>query len=114
MCVGRVALQDLINQLRRKLKARDEDLRNFQERSEELAETKALLSAELEAANQRLVATDREQRLKPTAAHAAKDVADAKKTAATLKRQVQHQADLIKRLREENSHHDDDDGDGDG
>eukprot|EP00904_Undaria_pinnatifida_P003934 jgi/Undpi1/13541/HiC_scaffold_8.g03200.m1 len=106
--------QDLINQLRRKLKARDEDLRSFQERSEELEETKALLSAELEAANQRLIATDRDQRSKPTAAaaaaHAVKEAADAKKAAATLRRQVQHQADLIKRLRKSN--YDDDDGDG--
>ena len=70
--------------------------------------------AELEAANQRLIATDRDQRSKPTAAaaaaHAVKEAADAKKAAATLRRQVQHQADLIKRLRESN--YDDDDGDG--
>lgn len=45
MRVSSCAPQDLINQLRRKLKARDEDLRSFQERSEELAEAKALLSA---------------------------------------------------------------------
>lgn len=34
-----------MNQLRRKLKARDEDLRIFQEKSEDLAEAKSLLAA---------------------------------------------------------------------
>ncbi|CAM9576248.1 unnamed protein product [Pylaiella littoralis] len=85
--------QDLVNQLRRKLKARDEDLRTFQERAEDLAETKTLLSAELEAANQRLVASDREyrssgrSRAADAAAHSAREAEDAKRAAATLRQQ---------------------------
>ncbi|CAM9334730.1 unnamed protein product [Hapterophycus canaliculatus] len=84
--------QDLINQLRRKLKARDEDLLSFQERAEDLAETKTLLSAELEAANQRLLASDREYRpsSRPQAVAAtrtAKEVEDAQRVAETLRQQ---------------------------
>ena len=40
-----VPRQDLINQLRRKLKGREEDIINFQKRAEDLAETKTLLLA---------------------------------------------------------------------
>eukprot|EP00903_Cladosiphon_okamuranus_P020140 g18493.t1 len=104
--------QELVNQLRRKLKARDEDLKSFQERVKDLAETKTLLSAELEAANQRLTASDRESRASSrtrastttaaaAAAHAAKELEDARRAAATLRQQVQHQSETIDRLRED-------------
>ncbi|CAN0109011.1 unnamed protein product, partial [Sphacelaria rigidula] len=53
--------QDLVNQLRRKLKARDDDLKVFQEKAEGLADAKALLATELEAANQRLLTADRDR-----------------------------------------------------
>ena len=60
--------------------------------------------SELEAANQRLTATDRESRTSSrprasTAAAAAKELEDAQRAAATLRQQVQHQSEMIDRLR---------------
>ncbi|CAN0361107.1 unnamed protein product [Ectocarpus fasciculatus] len=98
--------QDLVNQLRRTLKVRDAAIKTFQERAEDLAETKTLLSAELEAANQRLVASDRDSRSSgrsrpppPSAADTARELEDAKREAATLRQQVQHQSEVVDRLR---------------
>ncbi|CAN0039421.1 unnamed protein product [Ectocarpus sp. 8 AP-2014] len=99
--------QDLMNQLRRTLKVRDATIKTFQERAENLAETKTLLSAELEAANQRLVASDRDSRSSgrsrpppaAAAAHTARELEDAKREAATLRQQVQHQSEVVDRLR---------------
>ncbi|CAN0158413.1 unnamed protein product, partial [Ectocarpus sp. 4 AP-2014] len=87
--------QDLVNQLRRTLKVRDATIKTFQGRAEDLAETKTLLSAELEAANQRLVASDRDRRSSgrsrphspAAAAHTTRDLEDAKREAATLRQQ---------------------------
>lgn len=63
------------------------------------------LAPELEAANQRLIASDREYRssTRPravAAAHTAKEVEDAKRAAETLRQQVHHQSEIIDRLRE--------------
>ncbi|CAN0277824.1 unnamed protein product [Ectocarpus sp. 12 AP-2014] len=100
--------QDLVNQLRRTLKVRDATIKTFQDRAEDLAETKTLLSAELEAANQRLVASDRDSRSSgrsrpppppAAAAHTARELEDAKREAATLRQQVQHQSEVVNRLR---------------
>lgn len=62
---------------------------------------------ELEAANQRLIASDRENRSssRPRGADAiaarssSKEVEDAKRAAATLRQQVQHQSEVIDRLK---------------
>lgn len=65
------------------------------------------LPPELEAANQRLVASDRDSRSSgrsrppppAAAAHTARELEDAKKEAATLRQQVQHQSEVVDRLR---------------
>lgn len=66
------------------------------------------LPPELEAANQRLVASDRDSRSSgrprppppsAAAAHTTRELEDAKREAATLRQQVQHQSELVDRLR---------------
>lgn len=64
------------------------------------------LPPELEAANQRLIASDRENRLSSrpraadaTTARSSKEMEDAQRVAATLRQQVQHQSQVIDRLK---------------
>ena len=65
------------------------------------------LPSELKAANQRLTASGREDRASSrpraaaAAAHAAKELEELQRAAATLRQQVQHQSEIIDSLRED-------------
>ena len=60
----------------------------------------SLSQSELEAANRRLISSDQENRSKPQPVSTSREIAAARAESATLKEQVQHQADIIDQLRQ--------------